>query len=134
LTLTFRGRVVGPTFHFDHFDVDLGVVPYGFETVKRLRFSNTSKIAMSYKLRLSEEDVAPNEYLITPSSGQLGPMESVDVDLTFRPRHVKKYDAHLMVDVRDVGDNLLCLPFFAQSYVPKVRLDWIVFIYHADYG
>jgi hypothetical protein len=117
-----RGRVVGPTFHFDHLDVDFGVVPFGFETVKKLKFNNTSKIGMEFNLRLSEEDISANEYQLIPSSGTLGPHKSCDVEVKFNPGFMKKYDAQIMVDVVDVGENLLCLPFFAECVVPKVRL------------
>jgi hypothetical protein len=63
-----------------------------------------------------------NEFSITPSSGLLPPQSKVKLLVEFVPHFIKKYDTWLIVDVEDVGDELMRLPISARSSVPALAL------------
>jgi len=58
LYLTFKGRVVGPSFSFDSKFLDFGPVCYGFLNVRQLTLRNTSKVPMKYRLRVPQDQHA----------------------------------------------------------------------------
>ena len=62
--MTFRGRVVGPTFAFEEKEVDFGLVSYGFLNQRTLNLVNTSAIPMKFYLRIPQV----NPILLTRST------------------------------------------------------------------
>ncbi|KAG7269215.1 LOW QUALITY PROTEIN: hypothetical protein CRUP_011854 [Coryphaenoides rupestris] len=59
LTLTFRGRVIGPTFHFDITELNLGDVAYGFPHTLSCTLFNTSLVPLTYALRVPGDGAGP---------------------------------------------------------------------------
>ena len=55
LELHFKGRVIGPTFHFDVEELDYGNVSYNFWHVKYFHLVNTSEIPMRFHLWVPED-------------------------------------------------------------------------------
>lgn len=49
LTLTFRGKVIGPTFAFEEKEINFGVVSYGFHHEKVLNLVNTSQVSCTLR-------------------------------------------------------------------------------------
>ncbi len=48
LPLTFKGKCIAPSFHFDIDRLAFGVVSYGFLNSKTLTLTNTSEVPMKY--------------------------------------------------------------------------------------
>ncbi len=53
LVVTFKGKLLGPTFDVDVDLLDFGIVSYGFPNSKVFRLRNTEEIPMNYKLRIT---------------------------------------------------------------------------------
>ena len=83
------------------------------------------------------DDYNFKEFSLTPSIGIIPPQSEVKVLVEFVPHFIKKYDTSLIVDIEDVGTELLNLPINARSTVPNVTLLTTqvdmgrCFIYHA---
>ncbi|RKO94829.1 hypothetical protein BDK51DRAFT_29881 [Blyttiomyces helicus] len=123
LTLVFKGRVVGPTFHFDIPELDFGKLSYGFKTRSTVSLINTSNICMTYALRLpTDGEIANEEFEIEPAAGEIPALGRQVISVDFTPKRVKSYSMHLSVDVESVGEDLYQLPILAESIVPEIVL------------
>eukprot|EP00116_Pleurobrachia_bachei_P004133 sb/3464395/ len=83
--IRMHGTVIGPTFHFNTECVKFGVVSYGFVHSQIVTISNTSDIAMRYKLRIPDDTNARHipgekrqycggaEFEVSPDEGVLSP-------------------------------------------------------------
>lgn len=66
--LHVKGRVIGPTFHFDVDELDFGTVPFNFVNQKMFHMVNTSEIPMRYTLRVPQDKTGDGrEFTITPA-------------------------------------------------------------------
>jgi hydrocephalus-inducing protein len=108
---------------------------------------NTSLVSMAFNLRVEGDDIAAaaatatteenksiiasplltiqssfNEFSIVPNSGVLPPQSRCKLIVEFVPHFIKKYDTFLLVDVDDVGVELMRLPISARSSVPALSL------------
>ncbi|OWK49402.1 Hydrocephalus-inducing, partial [Lonchura striata] len=73
VTLTIRGSVMGPTFHFDVPALHFGDISCGFPRTLKCRLSNTSLIPMVFNLRipgdgLGEPSIDVSVNILNPSS------------------------------------------------------------------
>ncbi|XP_062860193.1 hydrocephalus-inducing protein homolog [Trichomycterus rosablanca] len=150
LSLTFRGCVMGPTFHFSIPVLDFGVVSYGFPHTLTCSLSNTSLVSMSFSLRIpgdgtewnsvnSDQQVSqlhrngwgpgdnaserPREFTVTPSSGTIRAQSQMDIKVTLCLNTVRLYNLALVVDVQGVGEEVLALPITGSCVVPEVHLE-----------
>ncbi|KAG7333195.1 hypothetical protein KOW79_003330 [Hemibagrus wyckioides] len=150
LILTFRGCVIGPTFHFDIPELDFGEVSYGFPQTLTCSLTNTSLVSMSFGLRIpgdgmgrdsvtSTEQVTeldrndwkpgdraserPREFRVTPSSGTIRAQSQMVIKVTLCSNTVQQYSLAMVVDVNGVGEELLALPIKASCVVPEVYLE-----------
>ncbi|KAJ3184326.1 hypothetical protein HK101_009853, partial [Irineochytrium annulatum] len=123
LSLTFRGNVVGPVFHFQVPELDFGRLSHGFLSCRTLTLINTSHIPMTFKLRIpnSLSDGSDPEFVLNPDSGTISSLGTIDIRVEFTPHSIKKYEEVLVVDVDRVGTDLLLLPVLADSIVPEVK-------------
>ncbi|KAJ3043944.1 hypothetical protein HK097_001621, partial [Rhizophlyctis rosea] len=78
LTLSFKGRVVGPTFHFTTSRIEFGKVAFGFLEERRMRLCNTSGIEMRFGLRVLEGGVG--EVVVVPERGVVQAQGEVEVE------------------------------------------------------
>ena len=62
------------------------------------------------------------EFSLKPSAGIILPQSDIKVLVEFVPHFIQKYDTRLLVDVEDVGQELLSLPITAKSSVPSIAL------------
>ncbi|XP_065590283.1 hydrocephalus-inducing protein homolog [Cyrtonyx montezumae] len=149
ITLTVRGCVIGPTFHFDVPSLRFGDVPFGFPRTLSCRLSNTSLVPMTFSLRIpgdgsgapsvrSSAQVSnnthlswrrglpahprPTEFTVTPSRGTIRAQGTLDVQVTLCSNTVKRYELALVVDVDGVGKKLLALLLTARCVVPLLRV------------
>ncbi|KAL5021171.1 hypothetical protein ScPMuIL_000326 [Solemya velum] len=152
----FVGSVIGPTFQFDVARLKFRTVSYGFLNTQTCLLMNTSLVPMTFHMRVPGDGVVesicgtsdldstsdtttprqsvangpPKEFEIIPASGTLGPQSELKVTVKFISNTIKKYENALVVDVANVGDEVLSLPIYAKCIVPTV----IVLSPVLDYG
>ncbi|XP_053911597.1 hydrocephalus-inducing protein homolog, partial [Cuculus canorus] len=149
VTLTIRGCVIGPTFHFNVPSLDFGVVSFGFPRTLSCCLSNTSSVPMTVDLRIpgdgsGEPSVTssvlmsdnthpswkreaqghrrPTEFTITPCRGTILPQGCLDIQVTLCSNTMKKYELALVMDVEGVGKNMSALLLTARCIVPALRV------------
>ncbi|XP_008288806.1 hydrocephalus-inducing protein homolog [Stegastes partitus] len=149
LTLTFRGSVVVPTFHFNVSELNFGDVPFGFPQTLTCTLFNTSFVPMTFALRVLGDglgspsvtaakqvsDVShrnwqghtardlhalPAECTVSPDSNFVRAMSDVTFKVTLCSNTVKRYRLGLTVDVEGVGREILTLPINARCVVPEI--------------
>ncbi|PAA50321.1 hypothetical protein BOX15_Mlig000423g3, partial [Macrostomum lignano] len=155
LSVNFRGSVIGPTFHFETPELRFGPVSLGFPATQTVMLNNTSLIPMDFRLRVPgdgqgrpvcalDEDAEdssssprtayragpPQEFSIDPESGHLDAMSSVRVAVTLTANCSAKFKSSLVVDVENVGQEVLAIPIVAKSIVPDIMLEQNVLDYH----
>ncbi|KAL7750642.1 hypothetical protein RI367_003984 [Sorochytrium milnesiophthora] len=131
LRLSFRGRVIGPTFQFDVSALDFGHCSLGFRHRNSFGVINTSEIPMSFHLRVVdvttsqtpvEGSESRDEFELHPASGTIPPRGCQIVTVDFTPKELKVYEQALTVDVESVGANVFTLPVTATCAVPDAYL------------
>ncbi|XP_024138466.1 hydrocephalus-inducing protein homolog isoform X3 [Oryzias melastigma] len=149
LTLTFRGCVIGPTFHFSVFELNFGDVAFGFPATSTCTLFNTSFVPMDFYLRVlgdgsgppsvssacqvsdssrknwkdSAARVRPVEFTVIPAGGSVRAMSEVNIKVTLCSNTVKVYRLALVVDVLGVGEEVMTLPINARCVVPEVFVE-----------
>ncbi|XP_072551301.1 hydrocephalus-inducing protein homolog [Salminus brasiliensis] len=150
LSLTFRGCVMGPTFHFSVSELNFGEVSFGFPQMLTCCLSNTSLVPMRFGLRIpgdgmgrdsvtSTEQVSQlnrntwrpgdglsgrlQEFRVMPSSGTIRAQSQIDIQVILCSNTVQQYSLSLVVDVHGVGEEVLALPIKARCVVPEVHLE-----------
>ncbi|KAI1235520.1 Hydrocephalus-inducing protein, partial [Lamprotornis superbus] len=149
VTLTIRGCVMGPNFHFDVPALHFGDVSFGFPCTLRCCLSNTSLAPMAFNLCIPEDGLGepsicssvqifrithpswrkgaqgfmkPREFKISPCRGTVHALGSQDIKVTLCSNTVREYKLELVVDVDGVGKKLLALPLTARCIVPALRV------------
>jgi hydrocephalus-inducing protein len=115
-----KGSVVGPSFVTDRTTLHFGKVSYNFSATRELNIENTSTIVMSYRLRMTGEDAFA--FKMTPKFGHIKPGEKETVKVSCLLKIFKEYSALLVIDVEDVGENIMKIPVTAEVVVPEVCL------------
>ncbi|NXW23792.1 HYDIN protein, partial [Circaetus pectoralis] len=149
VTLTIRGCVIGPTFHFDVPCLRFGDVSFGFPRTLSCRLTNTSLVPMTFNLRIpgdgsgepsvtsfaqmsdsmrlswrrgAQGHIKPTEFTIKPCRGTIRSQGLLDVQVTLCSNTVKRYELALVVDVDGVGKEVLALLLTARCVVPPLRV------------
>ncbi|XP_049928998.1 hydrocephalus-inducing protein homolog isoform X2 [Epinephelus moara] len=152
LTVTFRGCVIGPTFHFNVSELNFGDVAFGFPLTMICTLFNTSLVPMTFALRVLgdglgspsvtsaqqasemsrnnwEGSVArdfharPVEFTVTPTVGSVRALSDVTIKVTLCSNTVKRYRLALVVDVEGVGKEIRTLPINARCVVPDIVVE-----------
>lgn len=125
MKLTFKGKVIGPTFYFNEERLDFGLVSYGFLNSRSLTLHNTSQIPMGYTLRIPEDGkFMEREFGISPNTGNIMPGDKANIKVDFISETVKKYlDYGVVIDVDGVGQSLMNIPITAESQVSDVIIN-----------
>ncbi|KAM9301954.1 hydrocephalus-inducing protein homolog [Gastrophryne carolinensis] len=152
ITLTVRGCVIGPTFHFSAPSLHYGDVPFGFPRTLTCSLNNTSLVPMSFTLRIpgdgtGEPSVAcdsyvleeeeerlpwkmqhrgasrPQEFSLNPSRGSIRSQGILDIEVTLCSNQVKRYELALVVNVDGIGEEVLALPITARCVVPPLLVE-----------
>ncbi|XP_027541094.1 hydrocephalus-inducing protein homolog [Neopelma chrysocephalum] len=148
VTLTIRGCVIGPTFHFNVRALRFGDVSFGFPRTLSCRLTNTSLMPMAFTLRIPEDGsgqpsltssdqtssnthpswrkgaqglTKPMEFTITPCRGTICSQAFQDIQVTLCSNTVGQYQMELVVDVDGVGRKVSALPITARCVVPPLR-------------
>uniref|UniRef100_A0A663MY75 HYDIN/VesB/CFA65-like Ig-like domain-containing protein n=1 Tax=Athene cunicularia TaxID=194338 RepID=A0A663MY75_ATHCN len=141
VTLTIRGCVTGPTFHFDVPALHFGDVSFGFPHTLSCRLTNTSLVPLTFNLRvpgdgLGEPSVSsfaqmtnstrllqrkgaqhrlrPSEFTIKPHRGTIRPLGFLDIQVTLCSNTLQRYELALVVDVCGVGRAVSALLLTAR--------------------
>ncbi|XP_009881567.1 PREDICTED: hydrocephalus-inducing protein homolog [Charadrius vociferus] len=149
VTLTVRGCVIGPTFHFDVPSLHFGDVSFGFPRTLSCRLTNTSLVPMTFNLRIPGDGsgapsvtslaqmsegtrpswrkgarghVKPTEFTITPCRGTIRSQGFLDIQVTLCSNTLKRYELALVVDVDGVGKEVLALLLTARCIVPPLQV------------
>nr|XP_030138199.3 hydrocephalus-inducing protein homolog [Taeniopygia guttata]XP_030138200.3 hydrocephalus-inducing protein homolog [Taeniopygia guttata] len=149
VTLTIRGSVMGPTFHFDVPALHFGDVSCGFPRTLKCRLSNTSLIPMVFKLSIpgdgrgepsvdvsvkipnpssqvwrkeAQVPIRPREFSISPCSGSIRALGAQDIKVTLCSNTVGDYELELVLEVDDVAKAAFALPLTARCVVPPLRV------------
>ncbi|NXN87253.1 HYDIN protein, partial [Bombycilla garrulus] len=149
VTLTIRGCVVGPTFHFDVPALHFGDVSFGFPRTLKCCLSNTSLVPMAFNLHIPGDGLGeasidssvqmvkparqswrkearglekPREFTISPCRGTVRALGSQDIKITLCSNTVKEYELELVVDVDGFGKKVLALTLTARCIVPPLRV------------
>ncbi|XP_013867590.1 hydrocephalus-inducing protein homolog [Austrofundulus limnaeus] len=146
--LTFRGSVIGPTFHFDVPELSFGDVAFGFPATVTCTLFNTSFVPMTFALRVfgdgsespsvnSTDQVsdlslkrwqghaAPRrlvEFTISPAAGSVRSMSQETIQVTLCSNTVKTYNVVLVAKV-DFVEEESYLPIKARCVVPDVTVE-----------
>ena len=124
LTLTFKGHVVAPTFHFSEDMIDFGKVSFKFKETKTVYLTNTSEVDINYQIRVPGDGRASlqPEFEISNAKGCLEKDKRAEIVIDFTPGFPQTYDMVLVVDLDGVGQDMLAVPIKAECLVPKVRV------------
>ncbi|XP_035754614.1 hydrocephalus-inducing protein homolog isoform X2 [Egretta garzetta] len=149
VTLTIRGCVIGPTFHFNVPSLSFGDVSFGFPRTLSCRLTNTSLVSMTFNLRIpgdgsgepsitsfvqtsdntcpswrkgAQGHVKATEFTIRPCRGTIRPQGFLDIQVTLCSNTVKRYELALVVDVDGVGKEVLALLLTARCVVPLLQV------------
>ncbi|XP_071173399.1 hydrocephalus-inducing protein homolog isoform X10 [Mytilus edulis] len=150
IQVKFCGTVIGPTFQFDVPRLKFGTISYGFLNTQSCTLMNTSLVPMKFTLRVPGDGIAesicgtsdldsnrsqmgspapiatragpPKEFEILPESGILQPQSEVRITVNFISNTIKKYEMNLVVDVENVGEEILSLPIYAKCVVPPITV------------
>ncbi|XP_037539075.1 hydrocephalus-inducing protein homolog [Nematolebias whitei] len=146
--LTFRGRVIGPTFHFDVYELNFGDVAFGFPATVTCTLFNTSFVPMTFALHVLGDGlefpsvsgfkqvsdlslknwrghatrVRPVEFTISPAAGSVRAMSEETIEVTLCSNTVKTYRLGLVVNVEGV-DKETFLPIHARCVVPDITVE-----------
>ncbi|XP_054055083.1 hydrocephalus-inducing protein homolog isoform X14 [Rissa tridactyla] len=149
VTLTIRGCVIGPTFHFSVPSLHFGDVSFGFPHTMSCRLTNTSLVPMSFNLRVPGDGlgepsvtssvqmsdnarpswrkgarghVKPTEFTITPCRGTIRSQGFLDIQVTLCSNTLKRYELALVMDVDGVGTEVSALLLTARCVAPPLRV------------
>ncbi|XP_067905917.1 hydrocephalus-inducing protein homolog [Heterodontus francisci] len=148
LQVTFKGRVIGPTFHFNVPALNFGEVSFGFPRSISCSLTNTSLVPMTFKLRIPGDGggeisrassnqvselsrgswtdigagVKSKEFTINPSYGTIKSHDEKEIQVTLCSNTPKKYELALVVEVENIGQEVLAIPILARCIVPVVEL------------
>ncbi|NXA22511.1 HYDIN protein, partial [Ibidorhyncha struthersii] len=149
VTLTVRGCVIGPTFHFNVPSLHFGDVSFGFPRTLSCRLTNTSLVPMTFNLRIpgdgsgkpsvtssahmsdnilpscrkgARRHVKPTEFTITPCRGTIRSQGFLDIQVTLCSNTLKRYELALVLDVDGVGKEVSALLLTARCVVPALQV------------
>ncbi|XP_061578790.1 hydrocephalus-inducing protein homolog [Cololabis saira] len=152
LTLTLRGCVTGPTFHFNVYDLEFGDVAFGFPVAMTCTLFNTSFVPITFALRVLGDglgspsvsfdkyvsDLSQNnwkgcvargvsarrmEFAVSPAAGSVRAMSDVNIKVTLCSNTVRTYRLAMVMDVEGVGEEIMTLPINARCVVPEITVE-----------
>ncbi|XP_041047590.1 hydrocephalus-inducing protein-like [Carcharodon carcharias] len=147
--VTFKGCVIGPTFHFNVPVLNFGEVSFGFPKTLSCCLINTSLVPMTVKLRIPGDGIGEisrtsfsqaserksisswgniesggtlKEFTINPSLDIIKSHVGKEIQVSFCSNTAKKYELALIVEVENVGLEVLAIPIVARCIVPTLEV------------
>ncbi|CCI45136.1 unnamed protein product [Albugo candida] len=124
LIVRLKAIVILPTFLVDTEEIDFGIVSYSFEATKSIRVTNTSDIFFYISLSIAEEEkYRKKEVEILPSSSGIESKGALDIQISFTPFNIKRYDYHLVLRLQNIDEVFLSIPIKAKCLVPEIYIE-----------
>jgi hydrocephalus-inducing protein len=102
-------------------------VSLGFPKQKEIELINESEVSIKYRLRISTDSKDINTintiFLISPIQGIIEKREKKKIELEFKPESERAYEIVVLMDMEDIGYDMLTLPITAVCEIPEVIID-----------
>ncbi|OHS98585.1 hypothetical protein TRFO_35013 [Tritrichomonas foetus] len=122
-TLTFYGRVLGPSFSLSDSKIDFGVVSYGFLYSKEFEIKNVSSIPFDYYLVLKHDPTFDSrEFSLFPDTGIINEYSKQSIRVEFIPISIQKYDILLEIHSEKCDDILDTIRIVAECICPEITI------------
>lgn len=134
IPIIFKGHVIAPSCRFDlgtnkigtNGGIEFGAVSLLQSKPVTVSLINDSKVDIRFKLRISSDSEDHNIasiFDIKPSSGSIKSMSNLPITITFRPDIEKAYDIVILMDMEDIGYDMLTLPVSGECKIPEIKID-----------
>ena len=132
LSITFKGHVVAPTCFFSEEKIDFEKVSPGFKNIKKFYINNSSRVNINYELRISsdfqDQELMQNCFILKPCKGILkasnnGANGIEEIEIEFHPENERTYEIVVLMDMTDIGYDMLTLPVCAVCDIPTVKIE-----------
>ncbi|XP_041367117.1 deleted in lung and esophageal cancer protein 1-like [Gigantopelta aegis] len=128
LALHVEFEVKGPELTIREPDINFGLVRLGQSVTKEMTLTNQSQVTTPWTVtncpapicNTDEDPMAPSEFVFTPSCGELKPLETKVVCVSFTPKNPKTVKRIFEVGVEN--GNKCCIDCFAEVQAPTVCL------------
>jgi hydrocephalus-inducing protein len=120
-SLTFNGKVVGPTFVLNPRRIDFGGCSFGFLHRSKLELENKSDIDFDFRIRIVMS-IGRREFQISPEDGTCHKRQKLDIIAEFIPVSVRRYQVTLLFDIERVGQGLIEIPISAYCVAPSLAV------------
>jgi hydrocephalus-inducing protein len=127
LPLIFKGHVIAPFCKFSRERIDFEKVSLGLDKKESVDLYNGSEVDIKYKLRISTDAKDLNTistiFIIDRTEGVLGAGETTRINIAFKPEDERSYEIVLLLDMIDIGFDMLTLPITAVCEIPEVIIE-----------
>ncbi|MCQ2815786.1 MAG: hypothetical protein MJ252_00825, partial [archaeon] len=128
IPIIFKGHVIAPYCRFSVERLDFEKVSKGFDKELPLVLYNESEVEIDYNLRIATDSQDSGKSMdtvfdISPKSGKVEPKKSRDIKITFRPDKERQYDIVVLLDMKNIGYDMLTLPVSGICEVPEVVIE-----------
>ena len=131
LTLSVRGKVIGPTFHLDETMLDFKRTSVAFLASRHLHLFNTSDIPFRFHMRVpGDGTLVKREFQVLPATGTILPHGKQRIQLDLIPLSPRNYNLQLVMDIESVGEMMAQVDIRGTSIVPDVTVS----THELDYG
>lgn len=122
-SVSFYGKIMGPTFILSETELDFGVCSFGFMYRKTLEIENKSDIPFDYTFRLGHDGTfLRREFSVRPCKGTLDKFEKQEILIEFIPDLIQDYDVKLCLDIAKYGESLSVVPIKAKCLAPEIEV------------
>lgn len=129
--MTFLGHVIAPTFEFvdpndpnrSKPEINFGKVSYDFDYKEKIVLKNTSEVAFTFTLKIQNDGkVSQSEFKISPQTDTIQQKCDKEIEISFIPKSIKKYETVMTIDIEGVGNDMLSVPIRAECQIPSVEV------------
>ncbi|KAI5499651.1 axonemal central apparatus assembly, partial [Trichomonas vaginalis G3] len=122
-TITFTGKVIGPSFQITPRVVNFGNVGLGFLCSQKVTLENKSEIPFDYTFDIKTDGSHElREFLIKPSRGHIDKFSSIDITIELIPNSVRNYNLSLQFGIDRFQKTILSIPVIANCVCPELTL------------
>ncbi|XP_063234801.1 hydrocephalus-inducing protein-like [Bacillus rossius redtenbacheri] len=140
VAFTLKGRIINPTLHFTISELNLGEIPIGFVTEKRLTLCNKTLVPVVYSLKVKSdgnepsitfEEYArmgvnkiiptyPQEFTFDPMENVIEPSSCTTVKLFAVPNIARHRSTSVLVTIHNSEDDPASLPLTYVAAYPHI--------------
>ena len=133
IPVVFKGHVIAPSCRFDlgnkmasNGGINFGQVSLHESRPENVQLINDSKVDIKYRLRISSDTDDQNIstiFILSPESGTVKQGQSIPISITFKPEIEKAYDIVILLDMEDIGYDMLTLPISGECKIPEIIIN-----------